>query len=99
MGHPAGWSYCIGEEQDLNRGHHSFHIDMGLPRDASAITLFKAGTHLPMSAAAELLAIKFLASTVAALDPQNQLQRNPFVKKTGNLLYLIQQAGQQCLAQ
>jgi len=44
MGHPASWSYCIGEEQELNPWA-PMHVDMGVAADESAVTVMKAGEH------------------------------------------------------
>lgn len=44
MGHPASWSYCIGEEQELNPWG-PMHADMGIAATDSAVTVMKAGEH------------------------------------------------------
>jgi len=44
MGHPASWSYCIGEEQELNPWG-PMHADMGIGAADSAVTVMKAGDH------------------------------------------------------
>ena len=44
MGHPASWSYCIGEEQELTPWE-PMHVDRGIARDDSAVTVMKAGEH------------------------------------------------------
>jgi hypothetical protein len=44
MGHPASWSYCIGEEQELNPWGPA-HTDMGIAAGDSAVTVMKAGDH------------------------------------------------------
>ena len=44
MGHPAAWSYCIGEEQELNPWE-PVHVDFGLDAADSAVTVMKAGDH------------------------------------------------------
>ena len=44
MGHPASWSYCIGEEQELNPWG-PMHADMGIDAADSAVTVMKAGEH------------------------------------------------------
>ena len=44
MGHPASWSYCIGEEQELTPWE-PMHVDRGLARSESAVTVMKAGEH------------------------------------------------------
>ncbi len=44
MGHPASWSYCIGEEQELNPWG-PMHADMGIASADSAVTVMKAGEH------------------------------------------------------
>jgi hypothetical protein len=44
MGHPASWSYCIGEEQELNPWG-PMHVDMGCSAADSAVTVIKAGDH------------------------------------------------------
>jgi hypothetical protein len=49
MGHPASWSYCIGEEQELTPWE-PMHTDLGFARHESAITIFKAGEHSQLAA-------------------------------------------------
>jgi hypothetical protein len=44
MGHPASWSYCIGEEQELTPWE-PMHTDRGVEAGASAVTVMKAGEH------------------------------------------------------
>lgn len=44
MGHPAAWSYCIGEEQELNPWG-PMHTDMDIAAADSAVTVMKAGEH------------------------------------------------------
>jgi hypothetical protein len=44
MGHPASWSYCIGEEQELNPWG-PMHMDFGIAPDESAVTVMKVGEH------------------------------------------------------
>lgn len=44
MGHPASWSYCIGEEQELNPWG-PMHTDMDIAAADSAVTVMKAGEH------------------------------------------------------
>lgn len=44
MGHPASWSYCIGEEQELSPWE-PMHADFGLGAADSAVTVMKAGEH------------------------------------------------------
>lgn len=44
MGHPASWSYCIGEEQELTPWE-PMHVDLGLAATDSAVTVMKAGEH------------------------------------------------------
>src|SRR5687767_7378738 len=44
MGHPASWSYCIGEEQELNPWE-PMHADCGIAAADSAVTVMKAGEH------------------------------------------------------
>ena len=44
MGHPAAWSYCIGEEQELTPWG-PVHVDFGLEPTDSAVTVMKAGEH------------------------------------------------------
>jgi hypothetical protein len=44
MGHPAAWSYCIGEEQQLTPWP-PVHVDFGLAAGESAVTVMKAGEH------------------------------------------------------
>ena len=49
MGHPASWSYCIGEEQMLTPWA-PMHIDCGLDETDSAVTVMKAGEHSQIAA-------------------------------------------------
>ena len=44
MGHPASWSYCIGEEQALSPWE-PMHVDLGIAPGESAVTVMKAGEH------------------------------------------------------
>jgi hypothetical protein len=44
MGHPAAWSYCIGEEQDIGPWE-PVHVDFGIAAADSAVTVMKAGEH------------------------------------------------------
>ena len=44
MGHPASWSYCIGEEQELSPWA-PMHTDAGIDAKDSAVTVMKAGEH------------------------------------------------------
>jgi hypothetical protein len=44
MGHPSSWSYCIGEEQELNPWG-PMHTDFGIAAGDSAVTVMKAGEH------------------------------------------------------
>ena len=44
MGHPASWSYCIGEEQELSPWE-PMHVDFGVGAADSAVTVMKAGEH------------------------------------------------------
>ena len=44
MGHPAAWSYCIGEEQELSPWE-PVHVDFGIAAADSAVTVMKAGEH------------------------------------------------------
>jgi hypothetical protein len=44
MGHPASWSYCIGEEQELNPWE-PMHTDFGIAAADSAVTVMKVGDH------------------------------------------------------
>ena len=44
MGHPASWSYCIGEEQELNPWA-PLHTDFGVAPGDSAVTVMKVGEH------------------------------------------------------
>jgi len=44
MGHPASWSYCIGEEQELNPWE-PLHTDFGIAQTESAVTVMKVGEH------------------------------------------------------
>ncbi len=49
MGHPASWSYCIGEEQELSPWE-PMHVDFGLGAADSAVTVMKAGEHSQVAA-------------------------------------------------
>jgi hypothetical protein len=49
MGHPASWSYCIGEEQELSPWP-PMHTDLGIDANASAVTVMKAGEHSQLAA-------------------------------------------------
>jgi len=49
MGHPASWSYCIGEEQELSPWE-PMHTDLGFEASASAVTVMKAGEHSQIAA-------------------------------------------------
>jgi hypothetical protein len=49
MGHPASWSYCIGEEQELSPWP-PMHTDFGIGPDNSAVTVMKAGEHSQIAA-------------------------------------------------
>lgn len=49
MGHPASWSYCIGEEQTLTPWA-PMHVDCGLEATDSAVTVMKAGEHSQIAA-------------------------------------------------
>jgi len=44
MGHPASWSYCIGEEQQLTPWE-PMHTDLGHAATESVVTVMKAGDH------------------------------------------------------
>ena len=49
MGHPASWSYCIGEEQELSPWT-PMHTDFGIGDAESAVTVLKAGEHSQIAA-------------------------------------------------
>jgi hypothetical protein len=49
MGHPASWSYCIGEEQELTPWE-PMHVDLGIAAADSAVTVMKAGEHTQIAA-------------------------------------------------
>lgn len=49
MGHPASWSYCIGEEQELSPWE-PMHTDFGVAAADSAVTVMKAGEHSQIAA-------------------------------------------------
>lgn len=49
MGHPAAWSYCIGEEQELTPWE-PMHVDFGIGAGDSAVTVMKAGEHSQIAA-------------------------------------------------
>ncbi len=44
MGHPAAWSYCVGEEQKLTPWE-PLHTDWGHAATESVVTVMKAGDH------------------------------------------------------
>ena len=44
MGHPASWSYCIGEEQTLTPWE-PMHTDLGHAASQSVVSVMKAGDH------------------------------------------------------
>jgi hypothetical protein len=48
MGHPAGWSYCIGEEQTISPWQ-PMHTDYGIEAGESAVTVMKAGQHTQLA--------------------------------------------------
>src|SRR6185503_2063104 len=48
MGHPASWSYCIGEEQALTPWE-PMHTDRGVAAADSAVTIMKAGEHTQLA--------------------------------------------------
>lgn len=48
MGHPAAWSYCIGEEQELTPWA-PMHVDLGIDAGDSAVTVMKAGDHVQLA--------------------------------------------------
>src|SRR4051812_20419815 len=48
MGHPASWSYCIGEEQSLSPWE-PMHVDRGVAAEESAVTVMKAGEHTQLA--------------------------------------------------
>jgi hypothetical protein len=48
MGHPASWSYCIGEEQELTPWE-PMHTDRGIAAADSAVTVMKAGEHTQLA--------------------------------------------------
>lgn len=49
MGHPASWSYCIGEEQELSPWP-PIHTDFGIDAAASGVIVMKAGEHSQIAA-------------------------------------------------
>ena len=48
MGHPASWSYCIGEERELTPWE-PMHVDRGIAAAESAVTVMKAGEHTQLA--------------------------------------------------
>jgi len=48
MGHPAAWSYCVGEEQDITPWE-PMHVDLGIAAVDSAVTVMKAGEHTQLA--------------------------------------------------
>jgi len=57
MGHPASWSYCIGEEQELNPWE-PMHVDSGFDASESAVTVMKAGEHSQVAAPLNSVGLK-----------------------------------------
>lgn len=77
MGQPAAWSYCIGEEQDLNPWS-PFQVDRGFAPGDTAVTLLKAGVHQPLTAAAGILtlddSLDLLAGGLGRLGPSSDVE-------------------------
>ncbi|MGZ5127202.1 MAG: hypothetical protein ACXWC1_30885, partial [Burkholderiales bacterium] len=48
MGHPASWSYCIGEEQEITPWA-PMHVDLDIDASDSAVTVMKAGEHTQLA--------------------------------------------------
>jgi hypothetical protein len=48
MGHPASWSFCIGEEQALSPWD-PMHTDFGVGAKESAVTVMKAGEYAQLA--------------------------------------------------
>lgn len=57
MGHPASWSYCIGEEQALSPWE-PMHCDFGFGPVDSAVTVIKAGEHSQIAAPLNTVGLK-----------------------------------------
>ena len=70
MGHPASWSYCIGEEQELNPWA-PLHTDFGIAAHDSAVTVMKVGEHsqiaVPVNSVGLNEAITLLARNIGRL--------------------------------
>ena len=49
MGHPASWSYCIGEERELSPWE-PMRTDFGVAAGDSAVTVMKVGEHSQIAA-------------------------------------------------
>jgi hypothetical protein len=77
MGQPAAWSYCVGEEQDLNPWQ-PFQVDLGFALEDTAITLMKAGVHVPLTSGAGMLSIEeslnFLAGGLGRLGSSRDVE-------------------------
>lgn len=77
MGQPAAWSYCIGEEQELNPWQ-PYQVDLGYAADETAITLMKAGVHQPLTAAAGMVSLDetfaFLAKGLGRLGSRHDVE-------------------------
>ncbi len=77
MGQPGAWSYCIGEEQDRNPWQ-PFQVDLGFASEESAITLMKAGVHVPLTSASGMLSLdeslNFLAAGLGRLGSSRDVE-------------------------
>lgn len=70
MGHPASWSYCIGEEQALSPWE-PLHTEFGIAASDSAATVMKVGEHsqiaVPVNSVGLNEAITLLARNIGRL--------------------------------
>ncbi|MCC6530970.1 MAG: hypothetical protein IT531_00340 [Burkholderiales bacterium] len=64
MGHPAAWSYCIGEERALTPWA-PMHADLGIAADDSAVTVMKAGDHSQIAVPLNLVGLNECVTLLA----------------------------------
>lgn len=64
MGHPAAWSYCIGEERILTPWA-PMHVDLGLTGVESAVTVMKAGDHSQIAVPLNLVGLNECTTLLA----------------------------------
>lgn len=83
MGHPAAWSYCIGEEQELTPWE-PVHVDFGLAAHDSAVTVMKAGEHTQIVAPLNTVGLNECITLLA-----RSLGRAGISTGAGKLAYMI----------